>query len=346
MEPLPLYLDLHIFYHLKTSNDLEIYVTDDGSKRKVRVIGDHVNGHNLHCKQSEFETLLSLGTLRKIAARKGNFFKDEIDRSEDPNYMLKTIKMLIKEFNIEIKNKNILDFGCGAGSFGLNLLRLGATNVTGVEVDQELIDIADSRLNDFFPDQCILKKIDYIDGKYKLPFSDETFDIVWPHAVMEHVFPKHRRFVLKELFRVLKKGGHIIIDATPNRLWIKENHTSGIYLLNYLPFRLAAFIAKVFSSMVPFNQTNNELLSRGFRGITYWLVRKELDSAICLGNQYRKKDLRIYMNGIKNKHDSSFKKLIKIIYENLMSILDPIFSAFNLPQTAFLPWHIIVFKKQ
>lgn len=329
-----------------TLEDLEIYVKDNGSSRDVCIKGKHVMPMGAYsCQYSELETQLSVQTLRKIILKKGRYFRDEVERSENPQYMQRGLQILLREFQIVLAQKRILDFGCGAGAFTLNLLRCGATDVTGVEVDQTLLEIAVSRLNDFFQNGYKLTKIEYIDDEYSMPFPDEEFDIVWPHAVMEHILPNQRRFVLEELWRVLKSGGLLVIDATPNRLWIKEDHTSNLFFVNYLPFNIASFIARHYSERVPVDQSKGTLLSRGFRGCTYWEIAKALSNSVCVNNVFRRKDLSVWMQLWRRKTDSKLKGTIKDIYGFLMKLADPVFAIFGLPQTTFLPWHIIVFQK-
>lgn len=326
--------------------DLEIYVKDFGVSRKVCIKGNHVMpGGPYNCLYSELETQLSLHTLTKISLRKGRYFRDEIERSENPNYMQRKLKIFLKEFGIVLSHKKMLDFGCGAGASTLNFLRCGATDITGVEVDETLLDITKSRLNDFFQNGYKLIKIEYIDGRYSMPFSNEEFDIVWAQAVMEHVLPDRRKFVLEELRRVLKRGGLLIIFGTPNRLWIKEFHTSNLFFVNYLPLDLAIFFARHYSHRVPIDQSKEELLSDGFRGCTYWEIARALPDSVCLNNMSRKKDLSVGIQSWRGDTDSRMRKKMIEIYGFLMKLADPFLALFNLPQTAFLPSHIIVFRK-
>jgi SAM-dependent methyltransferase len=227
----------------------------------------------------------------------------------------------------------------------LIFLRCGATDVTGVEVDDTLLDIANLRLNDFFQSGYELVKIEYIDGKYSMPFSDGEFDIVWAQAIMEHVLPYQRKFVLRELWRVLRKDGLLIIFGTPNRLWFKEFHTSNLFFVNYFPLDIAVFLARHCSRRVPVGQSKQELLSGGFRGCTYWEIRRALPNAVCLSNVFRRKDLSVGLQSWRGDADSRLRKWMIEIYGFLMRVPDPIFAFLNLPQTAFLPSHILVFKK-
>jgi SAM-dependent methyltransferase len=326
--------------------NLEIYARDLGPSRKVRIKGNHVMpGGSYHCPYSELETQLSLNTLEKIAIRKGRYFRDEIERSENPDYLRRKIETLLREFGITFSNKKMLDFGCGAGASTLIFLRCGATDITGVEVDEALLDIAKARINDFFSDSYRLVKINYIDGQYSMPFSDGEFDIVWAQAIMEHVLPDQRRFVLRELWRVLRKDGLLIIMGTPNRLWIKEFHTSNLFFVNYLPLDVAIWVVRYCSRRVPPDQSKKALLSEGFRGCTYWEIERGLQNALCLNKVFRKKDLMVGIQSWSGDSNSILRKRLIKLYGFLMGLIDPFLVLFNLPQTAFLPSLILVFQK-
>ncbi len=327
-------------------DDLNIYVKDFQISRKICIKGNHVTpgvGRQRH--YSELETQLSLRTLEKMALKKGRYFRDEIERSENPNYLQRKIEILLREFRIVLSHKKMLDFGCGSGASTLIFLRCGATDVTGVEVDGALLDIAESRLSDFFQEGYKLARIDHIDGNYRMPFSDAEFDIVWAQALIEHVLPDQRPFVLRELWRVLRKEGLLVIFGTPNRLWFKEFHTSNLFLVNYLPLDLAVFVARHCSSRVPVHQSKEELLAGGFRGCTYWEIARALPNAKCLNNVVRRKDLSVGIHSWCGDTSSNLRKLMIGLYGFLMRIPDPVFALFNLPQSAFLPSHILIFQK-
>jgi SAM-dependent methyltransferase len=329
-----------------SAEDLEIWVKDDGSIRSVIFRGAHVvPGGEYRCRQSGLETRLSCETIRRIAAVQGRHVRDEIERSENPEYIQCGSADLIRTFAIALGQKQILDFGCGGGAFALTLLRLGATNITGVEVDPGLLSVAESRLGDFFPGRFSLQQIEYIDGTYRMPLDDGRFDIVWAHAVLEHVHPRQRRFVLRELWRVLRPGGLLVVDATPNRLWPRENHTSGMPLVNYLPLRAAAMLARRFSARVPPDQTEERLLARGFRGCTYWEIRNPLPGAECVNLADRGKDLALWENQWRKPGGSGKRNFLKKGLAFGLKTASPFFSLLRAPITAFLPWLVLVFRK-
>lgn len=64
-----------------------------------------------------------------------------------------------------------------------------------------------------------------------LPFADNTFDIVYSNAVLEHAgSSEQQRFFLSELCRVAKRR----FVAVPNR-WFPVEHHTGLPFVNFLP---------------------------------------------------------------------------------------------------------------
>jgi ubiquinone/menaquinone biosynthesis C-methylase UbiE len=60
----------------------------------------------------------------------------------------------------------------------------------------------------------------------RLPFPDESFDIVWNEGVNEHFDREKRQLVFSEMARVCKVGGQVIVIVPntlnlPYRLWKK-----------------------------------------------------------------------------------------------------------------------------
>ena len=98
---------------------------------------------------------------------------------------------------------SLLELGCGEGR-GVELLAPLADSYTGVDKIQKVVDKLSSR----YPGH------DFRSGVFPpLPFDDESFDTVVTFQVIEHV--KDDEDFLKEIARVLKKGGKALI-STPN----------------------------------------------------------------------------------------------------------------------------------
>lgn len=59
-------------------------------------------------------------------------------------------------------------------------------------------------------------------GEDKFPFKENSFDYILAYAVIEHVEPQYINTWLREIYRVLKKGGLIFIFKCPQTTSISE----------------------------------------------------------------------------------------------------------------------------
>jgi SAM-dependent methyltransferase len=112
-----------------------------------------------------------------------------------------------------------LDYGCGAGRSTRFLKRLGL-NAVGADVSREMLDEARSK------DQS---------GEYRhiqsgvLPFEDGAFDLVFSSFVFLEVSRiEEIENILKEMKRVLRKGGTIMFVTTsmevPEGSWVSMSY--------------------------------------------------------------------------------------------------------------------------
>lgn len=108
---------------------------------------------------------------------------------------------------IKLKNKRVLEVGCGYGSLSVYIAKKGA-HVTGIDISSEAIKI--SRRNMRSNNQkMVLRQADGED----LPFKDESFDLVVCCETLEHI-PDYK-LAIDEIIRVTKKSGKILV-TTPN----------------------------------------------------------------------------------------------------------------------------------
>ncbi|KAG7661100.1 uncharacterized protein J8A68_005391 [[Candida] subhashii] len=109
-------------------------------------------------------------------------------------------------------NFKCLDVGCGPGSITVDFANyLPEGSIIGVEPTPELIDTANQYKLKYI--ETTGKKLDNVsfqDGSiYKLPFEDNTFDLVHAHQVVLHL--QDPTSALIELRRVTKPGGFVCV---------------------------------------------------------------------------------------------------------------------------------------
>lgn len=111
---------------------------------------------------------------------------------------------VVFEFLGELQGKEILDAGCGNGYLSRRMA-ISAKKVTGIDLTEELIEIARNRDNP--------TNIEFINGDLgELPFTDESFDVILSNLVLMDV--EEMELAVKEMSRVLKKEGVLVICLT------------------------------------------------------------------------------------------------------------------------------------
>lgn len=99
---------------------------------------------------------------------------------------------------------SLLDCGCGPGTITAGLANLIAPGqVTGIDKEAGQLDRASAYARNQDVTNVHFQEADI----YQLPFQDESFDVVFMHALLQHL--QNPLKALKEAIRVLKPGGII-----------------------------------------------------------------------------------------------------------------------------------------
>lgn len=119
-------------------------------------------------------------------------------------YLDKTAVKLKKELfqKVIFENSRVLDCGCGTGYY-LSFVK----GILDIDFDLAGIDISRTALQKAANLSLNKTYLGMSDAEL-LPFKDESFDVVLSLAIIEHVLSPEN--VLKECFRVLKRGGKLV----------------------------------------------------------------------------------------------------------------------------------------
>ncbi|KAJ6442625.1 ubiE/COQ5 methyltransferase [Purpureocillium lavendulum] len=108
----------------------------------------------------------------------------------------------------------ILDVGCGPGSITIDLARLVPQgHVTGVEYVADPLDGARA----LAASQGVGNVTFAVADVHALPFSDNSFDVVHAHQVLQHIADPVK--ALKEMRRVAKPGGLVACRESASMTW-------------------------------------------------------------------------------------------------------------------------------
>lgn len=122
-------------------------------------------------------------------------------------------EVLTREYFLEalgpIEGRRFLDVGCAVGDYMALIAAMGG-NVSGIDLDEEQVELGRQ-----LHAKAGLKTDFHVGNAATLPFADETFDVVYSPDVFEHITLEVKQAVVKEIYRVLKPGG-IVVIKTPN----------------------------------------------------------------------------------------------------------------------------------
>lgn len=100
-----------------------------------------------------------------------------------------------------VEHPRLLDVGCGHGYIHPNLQRFGY-EVVGVEVAADVLPLA----------REANPEVAYIEyNGTELPFENDSFDVALAICVMHHVHPEQWANFSREIHRVLRPGGIVVI---------------------------------------------------------------------------------------------------------------------------------------
>jgi SAM-dependent methyltransferase len=164
----------------------------------------------------------------------GQHFKDLVGRYHGPEgdaFALAELAPVASRF--AGKDSAVLEVGCGYGRNLMAVASLQPQLVVGSDVDHsELLRAAEKRAS--LPD-AEQKRFGLVQQEpRRLPFRDNSFDFVVLWQVLEHLFGRDlKRAVVNECIRVLKPGGHILVE-TPNQWFPVDYHDNKLPLVHWL----------------------------------------------------------------------------------------------------------------
>ncbi len=121
---------------------------------------------------------------------------------------------------LDIKDKSIVDIGCGNGSFTKALIEYGAKKVVGVDISDKWINFLKKKFSSIKGLNFYLR-----DAAKLVGLKDNSFDIAIINFVLLHINQKQKvKQIFNEVHRVLKKGGIFVLSEVHPLTLLKNSH--------------------------------------------------------------------------------------------------------------------------
>jgi len=227
------------------------------------------------------------------------------------NWAVKTEPYILKYINNKIlKNKKVLDVGCGQG-FLVSLVAPKCQEITGMDSSSNSLQKAKKGIDEFN-----LNNVKLIQGDAEnLPFENNSFDVVYCIGVLHHT-PDTQKGI-DEIYRVLKPNGKTII----------------MFYRKFTPKWFAVIILRIFSKILNIigRETNfiaNKIRKKYDKETRQGTALLELFGCPILkmysGRQMKKLFNKFNTTRIKY-HQPGFERLCDFLPKFVQKIIRPIF---------------------
>ena len=174
----------------------------------------------------------------------GERFVPEID---DPVMMMEHMQRYHSVRNI-VAGLDILDVACGEG-YGSNLMANSAKSVIGVDISEEAVNHAKKSYN--------RNNLSFVQGSATnlSMFIDGSFDAVVSFETIEHIDEYSQNEFLKEIKRVLKPNGFLIMSTPDKKIYSDlHNYHNEYHIHEFYKDEFITFLKKEFSKITLFIQ--------------------------------------------------------------------------------------------
>ncbi len=187
----------------------------------------------------------------------------------------------------------VLEVACNMCTTSIELAKKFNCNIVGIDLDTKALEKAKINIRK----ANLENRIEVIQGNaLKLPFADNTFDIVINEAMLTMLSPKAKKKAISEYYRVLKPGGKLLthdvayLNPQLEQIILELRKTINI---NVSPLRVAESVFKQsgFSSV---ESTNGEMTLMSLKG----MIKDEglLNTLNIIKNGHKRENKEMFQN--------------------------------------------------
>lgn len=144
-------------------------------------------------------------------------------------WLKRLLPYLVNRYGLQ--GRRVLDLGCGTGELTVRMNLLGFKTM-GIDVHGRALDLAKIlAVENGLPETTFVEN-----NAKRLPFAENSFDIVTMFSVLEHL---DDQILINELLPELKRICRgVVYVLAPNKLKVSDDHT-GLKFVCWMPKRLA-----------------------------------------------------------------------------------------------------------
>ena len=155
------------------------------------------------------------------------FFKGYQELREKKGYTANDLIEIPQLFQLigDVKNKTVLDLGCGAGGSAKKLIELGAKNVLGIDLSTKMIEVANK-------ENCSINIKYQVMSMNEIDKIDEKFDLVISSLAIHYI--EDYVGLCKKVYNLLNDGGEFVfshghpMDSAP----ILKDYSENFVIIN------------------------------------------------------------------------------------------------------------------
>lgn len=126
------------------------------------------------------------------------------ERIWDELYELKLTWHYETEFSGDVRGKKVLEIGVGTGKTLRALIKKEPAKIVAIDTSTRAVD--ECRVLESYKVQVLKEDV------LEMPFKDKEFDVIVCNYILNNLVEKERKRAIKEIKRVLVKGGKVYFE--------------------------------------------------------------------------------------------------------------------------------------
>lgn len=129
-----------------------------------------------------------------------------IRKASGRRFYEKFLSKILKDRDIALSGKRVLELGCGTAPFIPFLLSEGIDSYLGIDLSESMLSLARSKTNQYdLENRCDFAKISIEDFLDKSSKARDKFDIIFSVSFLHHLYDPNK--IIKEMHKILSPGG-------------------------------------------------------------------------------------------------------------------------------------------